>query len=229
MEDCLVVECGADWQDIIAHRRGNIAGESFSGVESKGGRLHTFRYNIVADNAQRAVVRLPHGRRPRHRQRLLGQPRTRLLQRVRRQRHAVHRKLLPQQRAVQQLVHAAERAGQLLPGLPGDLAQPRPLADAEQLHDHARKRHDRPAAAVPDALLRRLGTHAVPRELPQLPGGFQPRAPAEGRPADRRRRQEGPHARGSPQGVRLGAARRLRRVRQGQERPDARVAWAAAR
>lgn len=50
VEDCLVVKCGADWQDIIAHRRENIEGESFSGVESKGGRLNIFRYNIVADN-----------------------------------------------------------------------------------------------------------------------------------------------------------------------------------
>ena len=50
MEDCLVVECGADWKDIIAHRARNIVGESFSGVESKGGRLHTCRYNIMADN-----------------------------------------------------------------------------------------------------------------------------------------------------------------------------------
>jgi hypothetical protein len=50
MEDCLVVECGADWKDIIACRRGNFTGESFSSVESKGGRLHTFRYNILADN-----------------------------------------------------------------------------------------------------------------------------------------------------------------------------------
>ena len=49
MEDCLVVDCGADWKDIIACRRGNIQGESQSAVESKGGRLHTCRYNILAD------------------------------------------------------------------------------------------------------------------------------------------------------------------------------------
>ncbi len=50
LEDCLVVECGADWKDIIAHRRGNIEGESFSACEFKGGRMQTFRYNILADN-----------------------------------------------------------------------------------------------------------------------------------------------------------------------------------
>jgi hypothetical protein len=50
-EDCLIVECGASWEDIIMQRRANNQTESASPLEFKGdATAHIVRYNTVADN-----------------------------------------------------------------------------------------------------------------------------------------------------------------------------------
>ena len=167
MEDCLVVECGADWKDVIGNRRLNITDEWFSGVESKGGRLHTFRYNIVADN-------------------LTGlwydchQVGARVIGNAFWDNHGLG--FYNEYGANDTLVIGnyflnnglrsswCTRLNVLdnfFQSCLGGLAQPRPLADAEQLHDDARKRDDRSATALSDALRRRVGAVAVSAELPE--------------------------------------------------------------
>ena len=202
---CLVVQCGVKKDDIISQRPIEN-GESLDAVEFKSGRMHIFRYNIVADNIGTGLYYDCH---------MIG---SRVIGNAfwNNRGFGVYNEYGANDTMVignYFLKNALVSSWCTRLSVLENFFQSSSVVWAN--HDRwpfrnsfmtmRRQRNGGPAPALPDDLRLRLGAFPLPGKLPPRPGGLQPRPRSAGRAFYRRRRQKGGRRRESPLGVRMGA------------------------